>query len=384
MNKTSRLFVRRAIRESLGISIWLHAFYVTNLFPLPHLPQFAQPRYLVNAALTIFILNYSFFSDRGWWSVLFDLCYVYSLPFIYAGKILWLSSKFAFGRLKATTKFNAPQLILNASSKPNATTAPPVESKKAEKTPTLASRFFRFTVLWSIFVFTVYNRPVLGLVVLIVLVGALRAFRTLWGLFSEGTGGDVFEARMQLALLTHVDKIVNWNGVDNEADIRGQLNVVKMYQAIIAFIHDNWGIIARWSFVLSLMISIPFYLYMSYLFACCYFGVGRILGHPFPFGTAFLDSLYIPFAWTELPKNFSIRLMGGLQAVLVSAIGYSIFFRHLGTRFQRIQSVTTKLRGRLANDAVRQRIDQVEKILRERESKNNSDGEIEPPKDSTE
>jgi hypothetical protein len=102
---------------------------------------------------------------------------------------------------------------------------------------------------------------------------------------------------------------------------------------------------------------------MSYLFACSYVGIGKIVAQPFPFSTAILDSLYMPFAWTELPRIFSIRLIGGIQAVLVSAVGYTIFFRHFGTRFERILHATGRLRGPLDDELVRQKIGQVESLL---------------------
>jgi hypothetical protein len=194
--------------------------------------------------------------------------------------------------------------------------------------------------------------------------GSMSAFRALWTIFSAESDGTLkIEEVLQKVIKIHLDKIVNWDGLSGHEDIKGQLNSLKLYESVFSFIHDNRLGFLKWSFAVSLAISVPFYIYMSYLFACSYVGIGKIAAQPFPFSTAILDSLYMPFAWTELPKIFSIRLIGGIQAVLVSAVGYTIFFRHLGTRFERILIATGRLRGPLDDELVRQKIGQVESLL---------------------
>jgi hypothetical protein len=60
---------------------------------------------------------------------------------------------------------------------------------------------------------------------------------------------------------------------------------------------------------------------------------------------SFVNALYIPFAFSNLPRNFPIQLVGGLQAVAVTLLGWNIFFRHLNNRFERIAVAASELRG---------------------------------------
>lgn len=365
---SKRKVFRRVIRELLAIAFWTHALYVTQFIPLPHLPVPELPRYVFNTVLLIFIANYSLFSNNGWWSVAFDLVYVYSLPFIYTGRVAWFVAKSTYSTLKERTVIKPPQLIFPTpdtrppanTPDPNANTAK-TESKDRDG---ILYRISKFTLLWSIFIFTVNFRPSLVIVVLFTVFGAMRAFRALWTIFSGESDGTLkIEEALQKVIKANLDKIINWDGLSEQEDIKNKLNSLKLYESVFNFVHDNRLQFLKWSFVVSLIISVPFYLYMSYLFACSYVGIGKIAGEPFPFSTAILDSLYMPFAWTELPKMFSIRLMGGIQAILMSAVGYTIFFRHFGTRFESILHATGRLRGPLDDELVRQKIVQVQSLL---------------------
>ena len=76
-----RRSIRSFVRELLALSFWLRALYITKFLPIPF-SNSDIPRYLFNASLIIFIINCSLFTDKGWWSVLLDLLFIYFWPFI--------------------------------------------------------------------------------------------------------------------------------------------------------------------------------------------------------------------------------------------------------------------------------------------------------------
>ncbi len=85
--------VRKIIREILAIAFWTHAVYILHFIDLHSSNISSLPRYLYNFALILFILYYSFFSKRGWVSVIFDLGYIYFWPFIMMIRLFWISSR---------------------------------------------------------------------------------------------------------------------------------------------------------------------------------------------------------------------------------------------------------------------------------------------------
>jgi hypothetical protein len=67
---------RRMIREALALAFWTHAIYLSGFLPDLHIFAGNWPRYVLNSLLVIFIVNYSLFTENGWWSVIFDAIYI--------------------------------------------------------------------------------------------------------------------------------------------------------------------------------------------------------------------------------------------------------------------------------------------------------------------
>jgi hypothetical protein len=341
------------------------------LVPLPHLAFPALPRYLFNAFLAVFIINYSFFSRRGWWSVAFDLAYLYFFPFIWVAKALWWLTKLFFRVLKEKTVVKAPQLIATkvataAVAKPPTVEVqtPPDARGKGNFREGIIRAFSKFALLWSVLIVTVNYKPFLVVAVLVTLIGAGRAFRALWDLFSGDAKWMVgLEERIAAGIRKQVDLILQWDGDSDIPELKKQVNSAKLQDSILSFIQDNRILLSKWAWAISLTISLPFYCYVSYLFACAYFGIGKIEALRFPFATAFLDSLYMPFAWSDLPKSFVIKFIAGLQAIFISAVGWTIFFRHLGARFEKVAIAAARLRGPFEDEMVRQRLIQLQARL---------------------
>jgi len=154
-----------------------------------------------------------------------------------------------------------------------------------------------------------------------------------------------------------------WNGRSNLEEIRQAINGLKLYRSVFNFITDNTTTLASWAFTFSVLISIPFYCYISLLFSCIYFGIGKMADLNFPLSKAFVDSLFMPFAWSDLPANLTIRFVAGLQATCVSIIGYNILFRHIGNRLDKITKVAMKLHDPLKSELFRTKLNEVEVTL---------------------
>jgi len=358
---------RKVIRELLALAFWAHALYVLQFLPLPQPPFPSLPRYLFNLLLCVFIINYSFFSSRGWWSVAFDLTYIYFLPFIYVGKLAWWITRTSFRVMKKNAVIRSPKLIVE-----KAANAVQGDSRTEVTSHDQPNRLWegsiravsKFALLWSLLIMTVDYKPFLLLAVLVTLIGAARSFWVLWELFSgEPRWLSGLEEKLATVIRRQVDLVASWDGVSEPDEIKKQVNSIKLHDSILSFIRDNRSMLSRGAWMISLAVSLPFYGYLSYLFACVYFGIAKVFNLHFSFAYAFLDSLYVPFAWSDLPKNFAIRLIAGLQAICIGAVGWTVFFRHLGTRFEKMAVAAERLHEPFEDQRLRERLVQVQVLL---------------------
>lgn len=363
---------RKIIREILGLAFWLHALYISGLISLPVLGPPELLRYIYNSLLVVFIVNYSLFTDNGWWSVIFDLIYIYFLPFIYVGRFSWWVIGTFYKNFKTQIVWQYPRLITIRPAAIALSTQAKIPTKDATKEDLTEVSFYqrmprlvlKFALLWSLLILSVNFKPFLTLAVVITLIGAAKAIWSLWGLFSGGSSWvDTMEDRFAVKIKDLISQIMQWDETSTPDEITKTINGLKFYGSAFNFITENTTILTKWAFGLSLLVSVPFYCYISFLFACVYFGIGKIANIDFSLSNAFVDSLFMPFAWSALPANIPLRFIAGLQATCVTIIGYNILFRHLGNRLEKIRRAAVNLHDPFQNDLLRAKISRAETIL---------------------
>jgi hypothetical protein len=368
-SKRSHL-IRRIIRHSLGIAFWVHAIFALGLLRLPPISIQNLSRHVFNAILVVFIVNYSLFTENGWWSVSFDLLFIYFLPFIYLARIVWWSGGLFYKSIKSGIVWQSPQFVYD---RPIPQTNPQKEegkkpevedSKVTGVTRRLTRVFFKFALLWSLLILTVNWKPFIVIAIGVTFLGAAKAIWILWDIFSGGTGWvDKMENNFSIQIKALIEQISQWDGSTSPENLKQTINSLKFHRSLYNFITDNTAILKRWAFTLSLIVSVPFYCYVSFLFSCVYFGIGKISNFDFSFANAFVDSLFMPFAWSALPSNLPIRFIGGLQATYIAVIGYNILFRHLGSRLDKITAVACKLGNPFQEELLKARMQKVEEAL---------------------
>jgi hypothetical protein len=364
--------VRKIIREILAIAFWTHAIYILHFINLHNSNISSLPRYLYNFALVLFILYYSFFSKRGWLSVIFDLGYIYFWPFIMMIRLFWVGSrkgyKYFRGQLTipSVNLLVPPPQIVTQETKP--TQEPAKESKSTEQPESMLKRLFRpvaqFIVLWSILIITVNNRFFIIFASVITLIGAARAILKLWNLLA-GTSSwiEKLKTNFSAQFAQRISEVQQWDEEGSPEKIIQIANAIKFWEALFGFVDDNRDFLSKCTVVIAALISIPFYCYISFLFSCVYFGISKIEHISWSWPSALSTSLYMPFAFTDLPHSFLIRFIGGIQGIAVSVMGWSIFMRHLNIRFERIATAATELRGPLQDEVLRTKIALLERAF---------------------
>jgi hypothetical protein len=176
-------------------------------------------------------------------------------------------------------------------------------------------------------------------------VGAIRSIYGLWSILSNTSKWvDNLKSNFASQIATNIRSVRDWNHTYGVDEITKAANALKMVESVFRFISENRDFLAKGTTLFAAGITICFYCYFSFLFSSVYWGLAKLQNIHWHWSAALIDSLYMPFAFSNLPNNVPIQLLAGLQAIAVGIMGYNIFFRHLSGRFERIAVAASELR----------------------------------------
>jgi hypothetical protein len=364
--------VRKIIREALAISFWFHALCA---FHLVYIRSFAIPPemtlHVYNAVLFGFIIYFSYFSDSGWLSVIWDVLYIYLWPLRTAWRICVMAFKAIYQFMKSHSTFPRVGLIVAPVVEVNPRVAESkslreswseylTEKRKARVINNL-KRALRpinqFAFLWAILILTLQYPPLIVIASIVTLAGAFRAVYNLWNLLSS-TSKWIGKLHGGLAtqISAKIRQVGEWEEAVGPEPIRNEVNSLKMFESVFTYISDNREFLSKCTMGVAALITIPFYLYISLLFSSVYVGIAHLEHINLSWTTSIIDSLYVPFAFTDFPHNNAIRFVAGLQAVALTAMGWNIFFRHLSGKFNEVAVAAAEFRSTMQDENYRQKI----------------------------
>lgn len=328
--------------------------YAASFLHLPLLRTIQPPAYLDTLILALVIAFYSYFAEYEWLSIFADCIYVYLWPCIIVVKLSWLSIKIVYRWLKSNLIVHSPGLItrpiravvptINAAQEPEK----PKEELHAARSVAAWVRkpFTEFSLLWSLIILTTGNRVIIVIATTVALYCAGRAMYELWDFTSDASSWiEKLKGTFASRIATHVGQVRAWEEMTQIDEVTKAANALKMLESIFMFIADNKRFLTKVTAGFSIVVSLIFYCYISFVFSCAYVGMAKIQGLPTNWPDFFVTSLFIPIAFTNLPRNVPIELIGGLQAVAILALGWNIFVRHMNNGFKRVALAASELRG---------------------------------------
>ncbi len=358
------------MREILGLSFWAHSLFLWNKTHLGnYVSEINVSRLLFNGALLGFIFFYSYFSKRGWLSVAWDLGFVYGYPFIVTRRTIWFLSKSFWDLFKRNT------VIPNAGSKVFSSLSTLKELSDKKKTEKEKPRIsvdkltwklvfrpvMRFTILWAFLVHTTSYRPGLICIAVICIAGAARSLWYLHDLLSDTSDWTGrLRGNFATTMAAEIAKMRRWESGMQTADVERSATNLRVWEAMFSFIAENKVMLSRFTWAGAVLVSIPFYAYVSTLFASAYYAVARAQHLQWSWSSALLDSLYMPFAFTDLPSSIPIRFVAGLQAIAVSIIGWNVFIQNFNNRFESLAKAAVELQQPLTTEDLRMKVQVLE------------------------
>jgi hypothetical protein len=353
-------FARQVIRTAFAIYFWLRPLVEICHLRFPASWQSFYARSSPEAFLLLFIAYYSLLADGGWVSVAYDVTYVYFWPLV----LIWLAVKFtsvrAYKALKETPYYKGlllPKVVPpQVPSVPDAKGGvPPAGNSFRLAIGRLARPFTQFFLLWSLLILNTSNLVLTWVALAVISFGAIAIIRSL-SLFLSDAGSWITKLKGNFAaqVANNIAVVRAYNESQDDKRSRDAANALLLYETTFRYMSENKDRLARWTVIASILITVPLYLYLSVIFTSIYLGVARLNHIPWPWTDALTTSIFIPFAFTDLPHNLWIRLIGGCQALVVTVLGYTILFRRMQSSIQQLSQVAGELSAPLGDQTLKE------------------------------
>lgn len=318
------------------------------------------PKYAINQKLILqvsaiaAILFYSYVADNAGWSIIVDALYVYVSPVIAFSLLSWKIIKRAGRSLAAASPALAEIYKQTIAQEPQAvTTKSKEEQPKTESILRFLIRpFLHFSILWCVLISISDQRWILLLSAVAGLTIAVSAIKSLHD--SLNNAATMME-NFNLGLHNAVEKFIAdlKNAAPSSKLFKDSINNVRIYGALFRYL-SSLEAVRRVTRRISLSVAIPTYIYTSLLCGFVYYDIAKLAHIQWPLGEALIDALYMPIAFTDLPHNYAIRIVGGLQVASLILIGYDAIFRTINENMEKLSTVALGLSAIIETDSVRQ------------------------------
>lgn len=360
--------IRKITTFSLAVFLWLHALLFLNVQSAV-ISKFTQLLHLTASEVVLFALlvAFSFAAGSGFWKPLLSVLYIYAFPFV----LLMYSFRWCFLLFRALHRWFKKQ------ANPQLTDAPVIEQKEmpiapmpsvdadkkiaakeraAEVLQFLLRPFRRFTFLWCILLLVTTHEVIVWLCLVVVLSHLLRdVFRVPKLMFFS----EPWLRKIGAATLAGIETALAVIAVVTPdtpptAELRNAWNQLNLWTKIVNFLKDTY-LVSRWAWVLGIVFFGFIYMYIALLFSFSYYGIARVGGISYSWLDAVVASLFIPFFVSDLPKLLALKLLGGLQCVLVLAVGISTLVNFIQRRLRAIHAAAITIGKRLGDETIREK-----------------------------
>lgn len=371
--------VRKTTTFVLAIFLWSHALFLfdlqsaiaskwTRLIPL------TTPE----ASLITLIILLSLLSGPSSLGMLRSIAFVYFFPFV----LLWRAFRASFPvwrainrwldwernspakqvQIVATCAAGAPAPAEMAASASSQSTQ--VAEKLAVVTRAFAQPFRKHTFWWGMLLLFASHRIIILVSLFVIGWHVMRKF--FWALrVSLKAKHWLQDACLRTATRCRaVFASVATVSVESAPtpDLRNTWNQIYGWETLAGFLRFRRDLISRWTWLLVIGGLVCFYIYFALLFSFAYCGIARLAGSAYPWPSAAVASLFIPFAIGDLPRILAVKALGYVQCAVIVAAGLGTILNYLRRISEPLQVIAVAINDRLEDQSFRQRYE----ILREK------------------
>ncbi len=360
--------IRKMTTFFLAVFLWLHAFLFLNV-QSTLISRCTQLLHLTTSEVVLFGLLFIFscLTASGFWKTLLSLAYIYLFPFV----LLAYAFYGCFVIVRAINKWFRAQI----GETQRLTNTLVVEQKATAIAPALAPSpgsegvgpkkrivellgfllkpFRRFMLLWCILLIVATHATGVWLCLVVVLANLARK---MFSMLKVVLFSDPWLKKIEPAFLTGLNAtIAALTAVTREAaptaELKNLWTQVSGWKKILEFLKDSY-LLSMWAWFLGVVLLISIYIYVAVYFSFAYYGIARINGVSYSWADAAVNSLFIPFFISELPKILAVKLLGGIHCALVVTLGIGTFVKFLRRKLEDIRNAAADLSSRFADQTI--------------------------------
>jgi len=359
--------VRRTIRFALASLVWLHAVCVIHT-PSPKISALAARLNLNSSETVVFVLllAFSLLATYGYGRLALDILYIYGFPFVlaYIG-IKWIvKGAIAVNRMcevgssiKGETAGNSTETLASvfAVADDPQEQRHPINWKKIGQA--LICPLRRFTLLWCFLLLFTTHKPLLQLALSVVIAHIAFFLFTILkiSLFSANVlanGGEWIRNTTEELLAKVLPVTPDSEATQDLKNVWSRITGIKTALLILR----NKQLVSRWTAILGAIYLGCLDLYLGLLFSFVYFGIAQVQSIGLSWGTALVTSIFMPFAFSDLPANVWLKLAAGIHCLVIVAVGAGTVLNYLTRRAEELEAAAVALIGRFEDQNIRDRI----------------------------
>lgn len=369
--------IRVVVRFVAAVLFWLHALFLFYI-PAPPIRRWAASLNLnLSEAIVILLLAVlTALSSYGIRKFSVDIAYIYFFPFValyHAGQLLVsiLASARQTSRTqeKATAAVAAPGHVAVqgelGSEIPKRLAVGKRSSLSWSALIANASKPLRqFALLWCLLLLLSSKHALVWLALVVVLLQLSRAlYRALTGaVFSLkwlSSIEDEIRTNTQ-GLLQKLMAVADDVGVDQALkDLVQRAVGVRTALQLLQNRRRVWVVVS----IASICTVVVLHLYFSLFFSFAYYGVALVQSIEYSWGESLVNSVFIPFLVSTLPRNIWLKLLGGIQCTLIIAMSFGALFAYVQRKLDAVYDVTQELNARFEAAEVKAKLDRLQQRL---------------------
>jgi len=352
---------RNFVRFLLAAYLWLHSLFLLD-FQNVVIQRLATLLKLGSAetVVVVLLILFSVLVGKGFWSSVGNVAYIYFFPFIL---FFYLGYVFVHCCV-AIARFITPTAVLPKQQTQITVvpeTAPETQDQKDKIDAkaiwaALARPFTRFTFLWCLLVVLATNRAVLYIAVIVVAIHLMKSVAQAVVLILTASN---LTSKLEDKIRTVADGwVAQLKAVTPDTqptpELKNLWNTLTALQAGLRVL-ENEELVQRWGMLLCAVFLGVLHVYLAFVFSFIYCGVARLIHVAWPWGRSIVTSLFIPILIGDLPPYASMKLVGGLHAVLVLSAGASTLFKYFKDKMGTVRTFATVVNVRLSDEEIKQK-----------------------------
>lgn len=278
-----------------------------------------------------------------------DLLYAYASPIILLGRLSWSSVKSAVRRFPIFGAFLTSQG--NVASNIKQKDPEPTEADQRNTWQLIFRPLLHFPVLWCLLIAISNERTIQAVALLAMLMLIVRTIYIFHDAL-DGSFGDAeaYKPRLKAMFENIAAEVKKTN--PTVAEYQQRIFNIKLYGNLLGYISSSKSV-RKLTKRLTLALAIPTYVYISSLCGFASYAIGRLAMIKWGLTDALLDSMFMPIAYTDLPHNHAIRLLGGLQVASLLFIGYDTIFRSIDQKMEFLSESARSLAAIFESEQIR-------------------------------